>query len=232
MSAVMIGSFTVRAQNTLPSSGNVGVGTNAPIVAFQVNGTSIIGNSSGNNYNENLRLPSSTAGYSCIALGAAPGGSGTGPGQWSLVKFPEAQFSRFALRHFNTDYLTVLTNGNMGIGTENPNEKLAVNGKIRAHEIKVETADWPDYVFVKDYPLRTLQEIEKHIKEKGHLPGIPSAEEVKNNGIELGEMNAKLLQKIEELTLHLIEIKKEVANLNSTVSEQKDQINQLKNNVK
>jgi hypothetical protein len=99
--------------------------------------------------------------------------------------------------------------GNVGIGTTTPKEKLSVNGKIRAKEIKVETTNWPDYVFAKSYPLPTLQETEKHIKEKGHLPGIPSAEEVKANGIDLGTMNAKLLQKIEELTLYLIEMKKE-----------------------
>lgn len=97
-------------------------------------------------------------------------------------------------------------NGSVGIGTTDPKDyKLAVNGKIRAREIKVENNNWPDYVFTKDYSLPTLQEIEKHIKEKGHLQDIPSAVEVKANGIDLGEMNAKLLQKIEELTLHLIE---------------------------
>jgi hypothetical protein len=99
--------------------------------------------------------------------------------------------------------------GNVGIGTSTPAEKLSVNGKIRAQEIKVEAAGWPDYVFSKDYQLPTLQETEKHIKQKGHLPEIPSAEEVKANGVDLGDMNAKLLKKIEELTLHLIELKKE-----------------------
>jgi hypothetical protein len=99
--------------------------------------------------------------------------------------------------------------GDVGIGTSTPNAKLAVNGKIRAQEIKVETANWPDYVFTKGYHLPSLEETEQHIKEKGHLPGIPSAEEVKANGVDLGEMNAKLLQKIEELTLLLIEKDKE-----------------------
>ncbi|SMC75173.1 hypothetical protein [Pedobacter africanus] len=106
-----------------------------------------------------------------------------------------------------------IENGNVGIGTATPDSKLAVNGNIRAHEIKVETANWPDYVFAKDYELPTLQETEKHIKTKGHLPGIPSAAEVKANGIDLGEMNAKLLQKIEELTLHLIRQQKEIEQL-------------------
>ncbi|TKC02813.1 hypothetical protein [Pedobacter frigoris] len=103
----------------------------------------------------------------------------------------------------------VLVDGKIGIGINTPTEKLEVNGKIRAREIKVENTNWPDYVFAPSYKLPTLQETEKHIKEKGHLPGIPSASEVKANGVELGSMNAKLLQKIEELTLHLIEMKKE-----------------------
>jgi hypothetical protein len=115
--------------------------------------------------------------------------------------------------------------GNVGIGTTSPSEKLSINGKIRAHEIKVETANWPDYVFTKNYHLPTLQETEKHIKEKRHLPGIPSAEEVKANGIDLGEMNAKLLQKIEELTLHLIE-------MNKKAEHQQLDINYLKSKLK
>ncbi|TCC97701.1 hypothetical protein [Pedobacter hiemivivus] len=106
----------------------------------------------------------------------------------------------------NIPRMTIAANGNIGIGTADPKAyKLAVNGKIRAQEIKVEASPWPDYVFTKSYYLPSLQETEKYIKEKGHLPGIPSAAEVKANGIDLGEMNAKLLQKIEELTLHLIE---------------------------
>jgi hypothetical protein len=86
--------------------------------------------------------------------------------------------------------------GNVGVGTPDPKGyKLAVNGKVRAQEIKVEAANWPDYVFAKDYVLPSLKETEKHIQDNGHLPGIPSAAEVKSNGMDLGEMNAKLLQK-------------------------------------
>ncbi|TKC05246.1 hypothetical protein [Pedobacter frigoris] len=104
--------------------------------------------------------------------------------------------------------------GKVGIKTPNPgNYDLAVNGKIRSQEIKVETANWPDYVFLPAYKVPTLQETEKHIKEKGHLPGIPSASDVKANGIDLGDMNAKLLQKIEELTLIIIDQNKRLENL-------------------
>ncbi|WP_299158423.1 hypothetical protein [uncultured Tenacibaculum sp.] len=125
--------------------------------------------------------------------------------------------------HSLSSGLTVFGNGDVGIGTtDTQGFKLGVNGKIAATEVKVAAySNWPDFVFNKDYQLPTLKEVEKHIKEKGHLKNIPSAKEVKeNDGFELGEMNRKLLQKIEELTLYTIqqqnelnEIKKELKKL-------------------
>ncbi|WP_285060242.1 hypothetical protein [Pedobacter ginsengisoli] len=111
---------------------------------------------------------------------------------------------------YGTNPNVSILNANVGIGTSLPSEKLSVKGKIRAQEVKVEMANWSDFVFANDYVLPSLQETEKHIKEKGHLPGIPSAAEVEKNGIELGDMNKKLLQKIEELTLYLIEKDKKI----------------------
>ncbi|SNR79626.1 hypothetical protein [Flavobacterium sp. ov086] len=96
-------------------------------------------------------------------------------------------------------------NGNVGIGKINPANKLDVNGIIHSKEVKVDMNDWSDFVFKKQYKLPTLEEVENHIAEKGHLENIPSEKEVLANGINLGEMNAKLLQKIEELTLYAIE---------------------------
>jgi len=100
-------------------------------------------------------------------------------------------------------------NGNVGIGIINPINKLDVNGTIHSKEVKVDMTGWSDFVFKKEYNLPTLEEVEKHIVEKGHLENIPSEKEVLKDGIDLGEMNAKLLQKIEELTLYMIEMKKE-----------------------
>lgn len=115
----------------------------------------------------------------------------------------------------------IYTNGKVGIGistfptlvgTEDVSfYNLYVKGGLLTEEVRVAlTSDWADYVFNKDYKLPTLKEVEKHINDKGHLKDIPSAKEVKDNGIELGEMNKLLLQKVEELTLYIIDLNKKV----------------------
>jgi hypothetical protein len=101
----------------------------------------------------------------------------------------------------------------VGIGTNTPDSALTVNGTIHSKEVKVDLLCWPDYVFKKEYDLPTLEEVETHIKEKGHLKNIPSEKEVLRTGVNLGEMNAKLLQKIEELTLYMIDLNKKVNEL-------------------
>ena len=108
----------------------------------------------------------------------------------------------------------VATTGNVGIGTTDPGSyKLAVQGKVGAEEVVVTLGGWSDFVFEDDYDLRPLSEVEAHIKQHRHLPDIPSAETVLEEGLSLGEMDAKLLQKIEELTLYLIEMKKDLDEL-------------------
>jgi len=117
----------------------------------------------------------------------------------------------FVWTSHSTKMMTMLANGNLGIGTTNPGTyKLAVNGKIHSKEVKVDLSGWSDFVFEKDYNLPTLQEVERHIAQKGHLKDIPSAKEVEENGILLGEMDSKLLQKIEELTLYTIAQEKQL----------------------
>ncbi len=117
--------------------------------------------------------------------------------------------------NISSEWMRILYNGNVSIGTPKSDftdgsYKLTVNGKVRAQEIKVTMLEWADFVFNKDYKLRPLNEVEQYIKEKKHLPDIPSAHEVSATGINLGEMNTKLLQKIEELTLYMIELEKKV----------------------
>ena len=101
-------------------------------------------------------------------------------------------------------------NGNVGIGTTQPDEKLTVKGKIHAEEIIVDTnVPAPDFVFEDNYNLPTLVQVEQHIQDHKHLPDVPSAKEMQENGVNMGEMQMKLLQKVEELTLYVIDLKKE-----------------------
>jgi hypothetical protein len=110
------------------------------------------------------------------------------------------------------DRFVVTGKGNVGILVANPQYQLDVNGTIRAKEVIVETG-WADFVFKDDYYLPTLFDVESHINKHGHLPDMPSEAEVKKNGIRLSEMNTKLLQKVEELTLYVIQLNKEIENL-------------------
>ena len=114
------------------------------------------------------------------------------------------------------------TNGQLGIGTRNPDAMLAVKGTVHAEEVKVDlNVPGPDYVFESDYSLSSLEEVEKYIKANKHLSDIPSAKQMKEEGIKIGEMNMKLLQKIEELTLYLIEQNKEIKTLKAEIQELK-----------
>lgn len=96
------------------------------------------------------------------------------------------------------------TDGHVGIGTTNPEVKLTVDGPIKSEEITIEVINAPDYVFEETYDLRTLEETKAYVQANKHLPEIPSAKEMEADGVKLGEMNMRLLKKIEELTLHQI----------------------------
>lgn len=111
-----------------------------------------------------------------------------------------------------------VNNGSVAIGSTNANPayKLSVNGSIRAKEVVVESG-WADFVFENDYKLMPLVEVENYIKNNKHLPNVPSALEVKENGVKVGEIEATLLQKIEELTLYAIESKKQVDALQNKI---------------
>jgi hypothetical protein len=110
----------------------------------------------------------------------------------------------------NAAAINILPNGNVGVGTVNPDiYKLAVNGNVRSKEVVVESG-WADYVFQKNYELRSLESVESFIKQNNHLPNIPSAADIQKNGLKLGDMQKKMMEKIEELTLYVIELKKEI----------------------
>jgi len=116
--------------------------------------------------------------------------------------------------------LSIQGNGSIGIGTAITNGyKLAVKGSVVATSVKVQLMDvWPDYGFEKSYKRPSLSELEHYVNTEKHLPEMPSAQAVSKDGIDLGDMNASLLKKIEELTLYLIEQNKEIEILKEKLS--------------
>lgn len=106
--------------------------------------------------------------------------------------------------------INITNTGNVGIGTLTPQSEFSVNGTITAQRVKVTQTGWADYVFHENYQLPSLAEVEAYVRSNQHLEGVPSAAEVEKEGIDVGEMNKKLLAKVEELTLYLIEQNKKI----------------------
>src|SRR5690606_9079840 len=118
----------------------------------------------------------------------------------------------------------------VGIGTSSPDAELTVKGNIHTNEVKVDLlgAVAPDYVFENDYYLKPLKEVEYYIAKEKHLPNIPSAKDMETDGILLKELNLKLLEKIEELTLYTIQQEKEITTQKEKLQNQEEKLKTLK----
>ncbi len=211
------------------SSGDVGIGTNNPRDRLEVEGSIIVEDvitSAATSRNEGF-YP-----YRDKAYGMELHYQSS---KWGVAVFArndsDIRFGHYVANETQQDNLDtkmiVNSSGEVGIGTTDipSGYKLAVNGKTITEEVKVELSGaWPDYVFEEDYNLATLESIEKFIKSEKHLPEIPSAAEMEENGVELGTMNMLLLKKIEELTLHTIQQSKEIQNLQSNNQELNNQL--------
>ncbi|MNK54980.1 hypothetical protein D3C87_739800 [compost metagenome] len=150
--------------------------------------------------------------FSTLALTAVGQGSSdlilTGSNSWIFHTPDDGRTNLHIAPYINGDWkwgMVYLENNGLLVAEGLSTKALAVKGNIRAKEIKVETSNWPDYVFKPKYKLLTLAETERFINENGHLPDVPKAEVVENEGYSLDEMDKILLKKIEELTLQLIE---------------------------
>ncbi|MDN3588111.1 hypothetical protein QWY86_15615 [Pedobacter aquatilis] len=143
----------------------------------------------------------------------------------SSINFFRGQSADGGEISFNTDKnierVRINKDGNMGIGTSNPQEKLSVNGNVRAREVKIEANNWPDYVFEDNYQVSNLKELERFVKTNKHLPDIPAAKVIEKSGVEIGDFIKRLLKSHEELTLHVIKQNKRIEQLESLVKRNK-----------
>ncbi len=203
------------------SSGNVGIGTTSPDSKLTVKGHVNIGGDG--NYHLKTRHIDGKS-FENTSIDNLYLNYGVGK---------KVYVGSFSTGSLSTD---LLVSGNLGIGTSAPDSKLTVKGNIHSNEVKVDLlgAIAPDYVFYKDYNLKTLQEVEDYILEHGHLSNIPSAKKMEEEGISLKEMNLKLLEKIEELTLYAIAQEKRIETLeqeNETLKSQDDRIALLEEKI-
>ncbi|MFC3197310.1 hypothetical protein ACFOET_06775 [Parapedobacter deserti] len=206
--AIASAGATLAQNNAFPISGNVGIGTPNPQLKLDIQGggASISGVnpiSSINGFRNLLQLKNPS--HAAIVYN---------PGEDNELMFGFHSTGRFFWGSKATGYQMVLNDAGdlqvynrVQIGREQYMEgyALSVGGNVVAKEVKVTHSGWADHVFQPDYKLRPLDEVQTYIQNYGHLPGIPTADEVIREGIDLGEMNKKLLEKIEELTLYLLE---------------------------
>ncbi|NCU06109.1 MAG: hypothetical protein GXC73_19285 [Chitinophagaceae bacterium] len=205
----------------LKGNGNIGIGTTSPEhkldvrgniytnASVYIDGGDLILNRTSHAYGYVARP--NVAGYKKLQFAVAGGG----PLEELIVN---SDFSYFA--------------GNVGIGTTPPGSyKLAVDGTIGARKIKITQSSWADYVFDKDYHLPSLRDVEEYIKRHGHLPEMPTTEEVIKDGVDIGDTQVLLLKKIEELTLYLIEQNNQIIEQNRKLNEQQKLIQLLQSEV-
>ena len=195
-------SILIKAQNT--TFNNVSIGTDAPAYGIKIS-ANFPGQTGG--WARGFFVTNENGSQNYITLGS------TGFMNNGITNL----LNSYIGSDYNNQYLTFLPNGNVGVGTGLPTSKLTVAGNINSREVKVTVDAGADFVFENDYNLPSLKSVDKFIKENKHLPEIASAAEMQKDGINLSEMNIKLLQKIEELTLYSIEQKRKIEILEKKV---------------
>ncbi|MFL9483223.1 hypothetical protein ACI6Q2_10645 [Chitinophagaceae bacterium LWZ2-11] len=224
-------------------AGNVGIGTATPQTKLHVVGTGSSLNTS-NTFNGDLliqaTMSSTTSGAQLefanpansdnsnpwgqgriITVANNVGGEANAIGKMILGTRRFFSKNNLSAAWYYGDDITIDGTGNVGIGITSPTEKLSVNGTILSKKIKVTQQNWPDYVFDSSYTLAPLSQVEQFIKNNKHLPDVPSAKEVADKGLDVGDNQAVLLKKIEELTLYMIEQSKKTDEMKKEVESAK-----------
>ncbi|MRG44436.1 hypothetical protein GFS24_04895 [Chitinophaga sp. SYP-B3965] len=239
----IFGATIANAQvtNTFPANGSVGIGTTSPGALLDVNGatqTGILlfkgvgGNSNTAHYDYGIyQEPVDWAfPFPKLVINYHTGIKMVGYYGYGGMKFYTGVGAQgvptglaFSIgdgdNHVRVAH-SLLVSESIGIGTSNTGAyALAVEGTIGARKVRVTQAAWADYVFEPAYKFPSIAEVERYVKQHKHLPGIPSEKDVTENGIDVGEMNKMLLQKIEEQMLYIIELNKKVDSLTIQVKE-------------
>lgn len=208
--ALIISRSGIEITKVLFPNGKVGIGTTTPAYNLDVNGGTRIVNGDGQ-----ALVIEKNDGDSWMTF--------HDPGEyWYSMGISRSNNGAFTLNPGGTlvggnGSFVMTSDGLIGIGTSVPDEKLTIKGKVHSEEVKVNlSVPGPDYVFEEGYDLPSLSEIEAFVKQNKHLPEVPPAKEMEQDGIKLGEMNMLLLKKVEELTLYVIELKKEIEELKSS----------------
>jgi len=213
---------SLHAQNSINSSGPVGINTTTPTYNLDVSGLSVFGGGAANlDPTHNISLsPLLGSAKMMIGWNRTGGGAETDFICNTLSGFSGGfYFWNYSGSGVLTNMMNIFGNGNVGIGTASDfGYKLEVNGNAIFNKVVVKPYPWADYVFHKDYHLPSLDSVAKYIETNSHLPGIPSADSVARSGVDVGANQALLLKKIEELTLYVIEQKKELDELKREVA--------------
>ena len=211
---------TLAEKMTILGNGNVGIGTPNPGSLLTVK----------NDFQGYTYITADNAFTPAAGVGSGFAVTENNAVAWYL-RSERDYSSRFSIGNPTGTKLTISGYGYVGIGTTNPQSLLAVNGTITAKEINVTLTGWSDYVFEQDYKLKNLSEVESYIKENKHLPDVPSASNVIENGANLGDMNRILLQKVEEMTLYMIEMQKQLEIQKQDKELLKDELDKMKNQI-
>jgi len=195
----------------------VGIGTDTPLYELDVRGDQYLSGILGIGVNPiiNTQVAISTARRNGMSIEHSYNDpNGNGYAYKAIVNNNLTKGYSIFNNNYQKEVFSVSANGEMILASETRQLfHVYTDGLLQAREIKVDLATWPDYVFEKNYELMPLNEVKNFIQKEGHLPNIPSAEKIEADGLNLGKMNALLLEKIEELTLHLIEQEKRISEL-------------------